>query len=80
MFSPEDARMIAYASFGVDSNSQLAEIEVFVTNDKKLATNFRVESAKIEARFNQMIGDLTHPYSKLQLPVVKTTAEVLAVT
>ena len=80
MFSPEDARMIAYASFGVDSNFQLAEIEMFVTNDNKLATNFRVEHTKIEARFDQMVSNLQEPYSRLQLPAVKTTAEVLAAT
>ncbi|MGH9838981.1 MAG: hypothetical protein ACREEM_09365 [Blastocatellia bacterium] len=72
--------MIAYASFGIDSNSQLAEIEVFVTNDNHLATNFRVEHKKITTRFNRMVSNLRDPYSRLQLPDVMTTAEVLAVT
>lgn len=80
MFSPEDARMIAYASFGIDSNSQLAEIEIFVTNDNHLATNFRIEHTKIKARFDRMVRNLRDPYSRLQLPAVMTTAEVLAVT
>jgi hypothetical protein len=79
-FSPEDARMLAYASFGVTFNMQLAEVEIFVTNDNHLARNFQVEHTKIEVRFDRMVGNLREPYSGLQLPEVMTTAEVLAVT
>lgn len=72
--------MLAYASFGVTFNMQLAEVEIFVTNDNHLARNFQVEHTKIEVRFDRMVGNLREPYSGLQLPEVMTTAEVLAVT
>jgi hypothetical protein len=77
-FSPEDAMVIAYGSFGVDLNSLLVGIEAIVTNDFRLVSNFNEQQAKIKTRFEQMARKLSEPYASLQLPAVLTTATVLA--
>jgi len=79
-FSPEDAVMIAYASFGLDSRSQIASVESLVTNDFRLATNFKAQRANIEDRFKRMVSNLLAPYSSLELPEVITTAKALTST
>lgn len=79
-FSPEDAVVVAYASFGLDSRPQLAQVEALVTNDFRLANNFKAQKASIEDRFKRMINDLLDPYSSLTLPEVMTTADALAST
>ena len=79
-FSREDAIVLAYGSFGVAPNLQVAGVEVIVTNDFKLAANFAAQQMKIQARFEQMIFSLPEPYASLKLPAVMTTAALLAVT
>ncbi|MGE0128886.1 MAG: hypothetical protein AB7U82_12470 [Blastocatellales bacterium] len=79
-FSPEDAVVVAYASFGLGSHSRIANVEAIVTNDLKLANNFKAQKANIEDRFKRMTSDLLDPYSSLTLPEVMTTADALAST
>lgn len=79
-FSPEDAVVIAYPSFGLDSRPQLARVEALVANDFRLANNVKAQKTNIEDRFKRMINDLLDPYSSLTLPEVMTTADALAST
>jgi hypothetical protein len=72
--------VIAYASFGLDSRSQIANIESLVTNDLRLVNNFKAQQVNIEDRFKRMIDDLLDPYSSLELPELMTTADALAST
>lgn len=78
-FSREDAVVLAYGSFGVGANLQVAGVEVIVTGDFKLAANFAAQQAQIQARFERMIFSLPEPYVTLKLPAVRTTADLLAV-
>lgn len=77
-FSPEDAIVIAYGSFGVDVQSHGVGAAVVITNDVRLATNFNNHIATIKNRFEQMVMQLPEPYQGLTLPEVVTTAAVLA--
>jgi len=77
VFSPEDAVIIAYGSFGVDVSSQQIGVEVVVTNDLKLATNFQTKYGEIRDRFEKMVLNLPEPYCTLKLPHVMTATEVL---
>lgn len=77
-FSPEDAIVIAYGSFGLDLQLQRIGVEAVITNDFRLATNFRARLTALENYFAQMIVQLSDPYTRLTLPTVMTTAEVLA--
>jgi hypothetical protein len=77
-FSPEDAIVLAYGSFGLDLQAQRVGVEAIVTNDQKLAPNFTARFAAIEEHFTNMVGQLLAPYHELSLPTVVTTAEILA--
>lgn len=77
-FSPEDAIVLAYGSFGVDLLSQIAGAEAIVTGDLKLAAHFNAKHSEIKEKFENMISNLSEPYNKLSLPAVVTTAFVLA--
>ena len=76
-FSPEDAIVIAYGSFGVDMHIQQVGVEAVITNDLKLAANFGTRYQEINARFAQMVLNLPEPYRTLMLPQVLTTIELL---
>ncbi|MCI0491159.1 MAG: hypothetical protein L0229_31605 [Blastocatellia bacterium] len=76
-FSPEDAVMIAYGSFGVDVHLQKAGIDAVVTNDLKLAANFHTRYLEIDGRFAEMVQNLSDPHRALKLPRIITVAEVL---
>jgi hypothetical protein len=72
--------VLAYGSFGVGASSQVAGVEIIVTNDFKLAANFAAQQAQTQARFERMIFSLPEPYASLKLPAVMTTADLMAVT
>jgi hypothetical protein len=76
-FSPEDAIVLAYGSFGLDLQTQRVGVETIVTNDLKLAVNFNARFNAIQEHFANMVGQLPEPYRALTLPRVVTTAEVL---
>jgi hypothetical protein len=77
-FSPEDAIVLAYGSFGLDFQAQRVGVEAIVTNDQKLATNFTTRFTVIQEHFTNMVGQLVEPYRELTLPRVVATAEMLA--
>jgi hypothetical protein len=77
-FSPEDAIVLAYGSFGIDAHVPVIGVETIVTNDLKLAAHFRTRYAEIEHRFREMTSDLAGPYLALSLPEVATTVRILA--
>lgn len=70
--------MIAYASFGLDAQSHLPNIEAIVTNDFKLSNNFASQFPNIRNRFEKMVINLPGPYLKSKLPAVMTTRDALA--
>lgn len=75
-FSPEDAIVIAYGSFGLDLQSQRIGVEAVITNDLRMATNFRTRLTVLERQFSQVIVRLPEPYRKSTLPMVTTPPEV----
>jgi hypothetical protein len=79
-FSPEDAIVLAYGSFGIDVRRVSVGVEIIVTNDLKLASHFSARYAEIERRFEEMIVHVAGPYTRLTLPRVVTTARILADT
>jgi hypothetical protein len=77
-FSPEDAVVLAYGSFGVDIQLQTVGVDPIITTDIRLADHYHERHSGIEDRFNDMISDLPEPYAGLGLPQVVTTARLLA--
>lgn len=76
-FSPEDAIVLAYGSFGLDLRSQRVGVEAIVTNDLKLTTNFTARHRTIQEHFESMVSQLLDPYRGLTLPRIVATPEVL---
>ncbi len=61
----------------MDLNAPSIGVDVIVTGDLKLVTNFTTRSAEIKARFDQMILNLAAPYHSLSLAEMVTPATVL---
>jgi hypothetical protein len=76
-FSPEDAIVLAYGSFGVSADGSQVGSDAVVTADLKLAVRYEDSFAEIERRFTEMAGALSGVYATLALPRVFTAADVL---
>jgi hypothetical protein len=76
-FSPEDAIIVAYASFGVDLSVQAIGAQIVVTGDLKLVAHFNVKQEEIRGRFEDMISSLPLPYRMLTLPTIMTPTDIL---
>ena len=76
-FSPEDAIVLSYGSFGVTTDLSNIGVEAIVTTDLKLAANYQGNYVEIELRFKEMVNALAGPYATLSLPQVLTTTQVL---
>ena len=77
-FSPEDAIVLAYGSFGVAVGATLQTgVEMLVTADLKLAARYHDAFADIEARFSEMVSSLPSEYAGLALPQILTTSDVM---
>lgn len=77
-FSPEDAIVIAYGSFGLNLHTQSIGVETVITNDLKLKTHFTARFSAIRDSFENMVTHLPDPYHELTLPRIVAVAEVLA--
>jgi hypothetical protein len=77
-FSPEDAIVLAYGSFGFDVASKTVGVEAIITTDIRLAEHYERRTAEIKKRFDDMIVNLPQAYAVLSLPKVLTTAAILA--
>lgn len=78
-FSPEDAIIIAYGSFGIDLTMPAVGVEIIVTGDLKLASHFNARQEEIRRRFENMISSLSEPYQTLVLPSIVTPTDILLV-
>lgn len=67
-FSPEDARMLALASFSTNEDRNILGMHNFITYDHPLANLWGQRYNEIEARLNAMRSQLHSPYDYVQLP------------
>lgn len=77
-FSPEDAIVLAYGSFGIDEGHESVGVDTIITADTKLAAHYAARYTEIEGRFEEMVVNLPERYPELTLPLVVTTATILA--
>ena len=66
----EDAVIVAYASFGLDSTVCELGAEMFVTLDRGLITKYREQEAVLSTRFRRMVSHLLPPYQHATLPQI----------
>ena len=76
-FSPEDAILVSYGSFGVDLATKTVGAEIIITGDLKLAAHFNARREEIRERFEAMISSLSEPYQTLVLPSIMTPTDIL---
>ena len=76
-FSREDSVILAYGSFGMDSQRQTFGAEVIVSADQPLIRHFHEQHNSIAQRFQQMICQLALPYCWAQLPTLMSLDEML---
>jgi len=76
-FSPEDAIVVAYGSFGIDLTRQAVGVEAIVTGDLKLVAHFNARQEEIRERFEGMISSLSTPYQTLALPSIMIPTDIL---
>jgi hypothetical protein len=76
-FSYEDAKIISYASFGIDFINKKLGTNIILTNDQKLIDRYNLNFNDIENRFTSMIVSLAPPYQNASLPNILTPEELL---
>jgi hypothetical protein len=73
----EDAVIVAYASFGLDSAARELGAEVLVTLDGGLITRYRDVEGTLSVRFRRMVSHLLPPMRHATLPKLLSPLETL---
>jgi hypothetical protein len=76
-FSREDSVILAYGSFGVDTQHQTFGAEVIVSTDQPLIRRFYEQHDSIARRFQRMVCQLALPYCFALLPTLMSPDEML---
>lgn len=69
-FTPEDAGVLALATFGTDSNTSVLGMHAVVTFDQAMVTQWATRQTAIQAHFAAMQRNLPMPYHQTDLPQV----------
>lgn len=77
VFTREDAVIVSYGSFGQAPARNQLGVEMIVTTDFRMVTNYQTHFAAIKDRFDQMVVHLPAPYQQATLPQVITPHTIL---
>jgi len=69
-FTPEDARVLALASFGSNQDGNILGMHWVATYDQPLMSLWTLKQAAIARRLKAMCDQIPHPYSQVGLPKV----------
>jgi hypothetical protein len=69
-YTPEDARVLALASFGSDQGGNFLGMHWVATYDQPLMSLWALKQAAIAKRLKAMTDQIPHPYSQVRLPKV----------
>lgn len=69
-FTREDAKILAYATFGTNLSGTILGCEKLVTLDGGLANEFEVRRNRLETKLLRLRGRLPWPYQNVKLPQV----------
>lgn len=67
-FSPEDAAVLSYATFGLDEPGQTIGVTYVITFDRPFLERFRRQRPVLEKRLRAMTSHLPEPYRLVVLP------------
>lgn len=76
-FSYEDAKIMSYASFGINSITKKLGTDVIITNDQKLIQRYQLNLQDLKTRFDSMKEKLIESFQNARLPDVLTPDELL---
>ena len=76
-FTPEDASVLALATFGTDQDTSILGMHGVVTFDQAMMTQWTVQYPAIQAHLSAMLQDLPMPYCYAALPEVLRPGDVL---
>lgn len=76
-FTPEDARVLALASFGSNEGGTILGMHWVATYDQPLMSLWSQKQAAIARRLKAMSGQIPHPYSQVKLPKVSKPESVV---
>lgn len=69
-FTPEDARVLALATFSTDSDASVLGMHAIVTFDQPMITQWAAQRTVIQTHFAAMQHNLPRPYCQVSLPQV----------
>ena len=75
-FTPEDASVLALATFGTDKEARILGMHMVVTFDQPMVTQWSVQRTAIQARLTAMQQELLMPYRQATLPEVLLPAHM----
>ncbi len=74
-FTYEDAKILAYGSFGTDETGGLLGVEFIATLDQPFINNYLKHREAIETQLAAMTENLTPPFCRAALPIVMQPQE-----
>ncbi len=77
-FTREDAKLLALAVFGTDEAKSILGVQAILTLDASLIQNYRFNFTSLEKRLKKMRVDLPSPYNAVELPLIMSPGEALA--
>jgi hypothetical protein len=75
-FTPEDASVLALATFGTDKEARILGMHMVVTFDQPMVTHWAVQRTAIQAHLTAMQQELLMPYRQASLPEVLLPAQM----
>lgn len=77
-FTREDAKVLSYATFGLDPKGFMLEGVLVITFDRSFLANFEAHREVLGRRLRAMTVQLQAPYRDASMPVVATPENVLS--
>jgi hypothetical protein len=70
-FTREDALVLALATYGTDPAGNILGVDVLVSLDQPLLTNFQHRQRELQTRLSAMTDRLPAPYNRARLPIIR---------
>jgi len=76
-FTPEDAKVLCYGTFGLDPTGLVLGVTVVVTFDRSFINNFEAHREALLRRLKAMTAQMRPPYHEAKLPEMATPERIL---
>jgi hypothetical protein len=76
-FTPEDALILALATYGTTTTADILGVDGLITLDQPFINNFHTQQAILQKRLSAMTRQLAEPYRNATLPVMLHPEELV---